>query len=225
MPLIKLEERILHWINERTGAVDVFEMIDSILERPVPKQAMNPAYCLGGIAFFAFLIDCFTGVFLAFYYIPSAEMAYESVKFISTEVYLGSFMRSLHHWSAHLMVAAVYLHMFRVYLVGAYQKPRELNWIIGLFLLFCTLGLGFSGYMLPWDQVSYWASTIGLQLVASVPVIGPIFQKLLLGGAEIGGGTLARFYTLHILVLPIVLIGLCGIHFILVRNQGIKEPL
>ncbi|MBI5389729.1 cytochrome b N-terminal domain-containing protein [Candidatus Woesearchaeota archaeon] len=217
-----LGEKFFAWFDER---FNLKEDLRKILKKPVPPYATHPMYCLGGISFLCYLVLVVTGILLARYYIPTPEEAYSSVKFIMQEVTFGSLFRSIHHWAANMMIAAVVLHMFRVYLTGAFKKPRELNWIAGVALLLTTLIFGFSGYLLPWDQLSYWATTVGLQIPASIPVLGPAILKIFIGGAEVGAETLARFYFLHVFLLPMIVFMLLGMHFFMVRRQGISEPL
>ncbi len=201
------------------------EDVRPLLKKPVPRHATNPIYCLGGISFLSFLLLVGSGILLARYYIPTPEKAYDTVRFIMLEVPMGSLIRSIHHWSANIMVAAIVLHMLRVFFTGSYKNPRELNWIIGMLLLFTTLVAGFSGYLLPWDQLSFWATTVGLQIPAVIPVIGPAMLKVFIGGGEVTGETLSRFYFLHIFMMPLTLLTLMGLHFLIVRRQGISGPL
>lgn len=201
------------------------EDVRPLLKKPVPGHATNSVYCLGGISFLSFLLLVGSGILLARYYVPTPEKAYDTVRFIMLEVPMGSLIRSIHHWSANIMVAAIVLHMLRVFFTGSYKNPRELNWIIGMLLLFTTLVAGFSGYLLPWDQLSFWATTVGLQIPAVIPVIGPAMLKVFIGGAEVTGETLSRFYFLHIFMIPMTLLALMGLHFLIIRRQGISGPL
>jgi quinol-cytochrome oxidoreductase complex cytochrome b subunit len=210
------------WIDER---FNLKEDLVSIFKKPVPPHAANPVYCLGGIALLSYLVQVVTGIMLARYYVATPQGAHESIKFIVQEVPLGSLFRSVHHWAANIMIAAVVLHMLRVYFMGAYKKPRELNWIIGTFLLLTTMVFGFSGYLLPYDQLSFWATTVGLQMPSSIPVIGPTILKIFVGGAEVGPGTLQRFYFIHVFLLPFLVLALLVLHFSMVRRQGISESL
>jgi len=211
-----------YWLDER---FELSEDLKPILKKPVPSHATNPMYCLGGISFLCFLILVATGTFLARYYAATPERAYESVRFIMKEVPLGSLVRSIHHWAANTMVAAVMLHMLRVFFTGSYKKPRELNWVLGTFLLLITFVAGFSGYLLPWDQLSFWATTVGLQIPGSIPVLGVSVLKIFIGGADVTAETLQRFYFLHIFLIPFTLLALMGAHFLIVRRQGISGGL
>jgi hypothetical protein len=187
-----------------------------------------PFYCLGGIAILCFIILGVTGLVLSLYYVPSTEgdpsAAYRSVETIMEDVSFGFMFRAIHHWAANIMIAAVFLHMLRVFFTGAYRNPRELNWVVGAILLVLTLFYGFSGYLLPWNQLSYWAGTIGLEMARTVPVTGDWFAELVFGGVELGAGTLTRMYFFHILFLPLATITLMVVHLIAVYIQGLAEP-
>ncbi len=187
-----------------------------------------PFYCLGGIAILCFVILGVTGLVLSLYYVPSTEgtpsAAYGSVETIMEEVSFGFMFRAIHHWSANIMIAAVFLHMLRVFFTGAYRNPRELNWVVGTVLLVLTIFYGFSGYLLPWNQLSYWAGTIGLEMARTVPVAGDWFAQLVFGGVELGAATLTRMYFFHVLLLPLVTITLMVVHLIAVYIQGLAEP-
>jgi quinol-cytochrome oxidoreductase complex cytochrome b subunit len=187
-----------------------------------------PFYCLGGIAILCFVILGITGLILSLYYVPAdggnPSEAYASVENIMENVSFGFMFRAIHHWAANIMIAAVFLHMVRVYFTGAYRNPRELNWVVGVFLLGFTLFYGFSGYLLPWNQLSYWAGTIGLEMCRSVPLMGDWFAELIFGGISLGGATLTRMYFFHVLFLPIITIGMMLVHLIAVYIQGVAEP-
>lgn len=166
-----------------------------------------------GIASLAlFVVLLITGIFLMFYYVPSTAQAYTDIQSIENDVAFGQFLRNLHRWSAHLMVIAVAAHMARVFYRGAYKAPREFNWVIGVVLLVLTLLLSFTGYLLPWDQLAYWAITVGTAMASYVPLIGDTVKEILLGGSSVGGETLIRFYVLHIAVLPVSLIAVLTVH-------------
>ncbi|MFO7264858.1 MAG: selenite/tellurite reduction operon b-type cytochrome ExtP [Limnochordales bacterium] len=194
----------------------------------VPKRATRVTYTwgLGGLATWMFVILTFTGVFLMWYYIPSTQDAYWSIVKLETEVTFGSFFRNLHRWAAHAMVIAVILHMTRVFYTGAYKPPRDFNWVIGVGLLLLTLLLSFSGYLLPWDQLAYWAIAVGMEMGGATPFIGRQVRLALLGGFEIGQQTLIRWYTLHVIFLPLATIFLMATHFWRVRKDGnISTPV
>ncbi|VVB86424.1 putative respiratory nitrate reductase subunit cytochrome b-561 [uncultured archaeon] len=216
-------DKIYKWLDDR---FKLRELLPSIVKHPAPEYAVsNPLYCLGGTAFLCFLILVITGIFLAMYYKPTPDEAYKSVQNIMTAVPMGSLVRSTHHWAANTMIAAVMLHMIRIYFMGAYKKPRELNWVVGIFLLLTVTTFGFSGYLLPWDQLSFWATKIGTGIAGSLPVIGGYISLLLMGGNDIGADTLTRFFAIHVLILPIAIATLLGLHFIMVRIQGISGRL
>ena len=183
-------------------------------------------YCLGGLAFFMFLILCVTGILLMFYYVPSTDRAYTDIAALETNVKFGLFMRNLHRWTAHAMVILVFLHMMRVFYTGAYKPPHEFNWVVGVILLVLTLLLSFTGYLLPWDQLALWAVTVGTNMVGSAPYLGDEVRLVLLGGYEVGEGALIRFYTLHVLALPLLAAIFMAVHFWRIRRDGgMAEPL
>ena len=188
----------------------------------VHKNTLRPIYTmgLGLISIFLFFILMVTGVLLMFYYVPSTTQAYDRMLDLRGTVAFGIFLRNMHRWSAHGMVAMVFLHMCRVFLTGAYKKPREFNWVIGVLLLLVTLFLSFTGYLLPWDQLAFWAITVGTSIAGYAPLIGKQMQFLLLGDTTVGQEALLRFYVLHVAVLPAVLVTLVGLHFWRIRKDG-----
>jgi quinol-cytochrome oxidoreductase complex cytochrome b subunit len=196
-----------------------------IMPTKVQKHALRPTYTLGlgVISFILFWVLVVTGVFLMLYYVPTTSNfngAYDSIKDIQFSVSYGRLMRNVHRWAAHLMVASVFFHMCRVFYTGAYKPPREFNWIIGVILLLLTLLLSFTGYLLPWDQLAFWAIQVGTNIPNSAPVFGPMIRYVLLGGHEVGQGALTRFYALHIFILPLLLMILLGVHLWRVRKDG-----
>lgn len=214
--------RVGDWLDER---FDVRVPLEAFLKKPVPKHAIRWYFCLGGITFALFIIQGITGILLSLYYKPTPEQAYESILFIMNNVRFGWLIRSIHSWSASLMIACCVAHMLRVFITGSYKKPRELNWVAGIVLLLLTLVFGFTGYLLPWDQKALWGSTVGSEILGVVPVIGEALLQLLRGGMEITGLTLTRFYGIHMLVLPILVFVFLAIHFVIIRRQGISGPL
>ena len=188
----------------------------------VSRKSLNWSYSfgLGIIASILFGVLIFTGVLLMFYYVPSLERAYPSMKEIQLSVPLGQFTRNMHRWAAHVMVLVLILHMARVFYTGAYKPPREFNWVIGVVLLLLTLASSFTGYLLPWDQLSYWAITVGTNIAGYAPGVGPVTREFLVGGAEVGQSALIRFYTLHVAVLPTVMVLLVSLHLWRVRKDG-----
>jgi len=194
----------------------------------VKRHGVRLSYtlCLGGISFFLFILLTITGIFLMFYYAPTAAAAYEDIQQLSTDVAFGSLVRNMHRWGAHLMVLSVFLHMSRVFYHGAYKPPREFNWVVGVILLFLTLMLSFTGYLLPWDQLALWAVTVGSNMASFVPVFGTSVQFLLLGAYAVSADTLLRWYTLHVIFFPFVIIVFMSVHFWRVRKDGgISGPL
>jgi len=214
--------RLGDWLDER---FDVRIPLQAFLKKPVPKHAIRWYFCLGGLTFALFVIQGVTGILLSLYYKPTPEGAYESILYIMNNVRFGWLIRSMHSWSATLMIATCILHMLRVYITAAYKRPRELNWVAGVALLLLTLVFGFTGYLLPWDQKALWGSTVGSQIIGAVPLVGDTLLGLLRGGADISGLTLTRFYGIHMLVLPLAVVIFLGIHFIIIRRQGISGPL
>jgi quinol-cytochrome oxidoreductase complex cytochrome b subunit len=194
----------------------------------VKRHGVKLSYtlCLGGLSFFLFILLTITGIFLMFYYTPSADTAYADIEALSTNVAFGSLVRNMHRWGAHLMVLSVFLHMSRVFYHGAYKPPREFNWVVGVVLLLLTLLLSFSGYLLPWDQLALWAVTVGTNMAGFVPVVGNEVKFALLAGVEVSGATLLRFYVLHVLAFPFILVIFLAVHFWRVRKDGgISGPL
>jgi quinol-cytochrome oxidoreductase complex cytochrome b subunit len=214
--------RVGDWLDER---FDVRLPLEAFLKKPVPKHAIRWYFCLGGITFALFVIQGVTGILLSLYYKPTPDQAYESILFIMNNVRFGWLIRSIHSWSASLMIAFCVAHMLRVFITGSYKKPRELNWVAGVVLLLLTLAFGFTGYLLPWDQKALWGSTVGSEILGVVPLIGEALLGLLRGGQEITGLTLTRFYGIHMLVLPVLALVFLGAHFVIIRRQGISGPL
>jgi cytochrome b6 len=210
------------WFDER---FDVRIPLEAFLRKPVPKHAIRWYFCLGGITFALFVIQGVTGILLSLYYRPTPGEAYESILFIMNNVRFGWLIRSIHSWSATLMIAFCIAHMLRVFITGSYKNPRELNWVAGVVLLLLTLAFGFTGYLLPWDQKALWGSTVGSEILGIIPGIGSWLLGLLRGGMEITGLTLTRFYGIHMLVLPVLVVVFLAFHFVIIRRQGISGPL
>lgn len=182
--------------------------------------ALRSTFRLGFIATVLFVTLFVSGMFLMFFYVPAVPQAYLGMHEIATQVAFGQFVRNIHRWSAHLMVVVVLLHLLRVFYAGAYRAPRQFNWVIGVGLLLATLGLSFTGYLLPWDQLAFWAITVGTNVAAYAPVLGEVAQELLIGGPEVAGATLLRFYVLHVYVIPAALTVLLAVHLWRVRKDG-----
>ncbi len=209
------------WLSERLPAPK--GVIRELTNEPVPYHLKRWWFALGGTPAYLFVVQIVTGILLAFYYQASAATAYESVRYITEEAAYGWYLRSVHKWAATLMIAAVILHQMRVFFTGAYRKPRELNWVVGMFMLACTLMLGFTGYSLVFEQLSYWGATVGANIADTFPVVGGALKSLLLAGETYNDRTLARFYILHAALLPAALVALIVVHLVLVRLQGVTE--
>ena len=206
------------FLNERFGLTSRHRRV---LDKPVPT-GINYLTCFGGITFTLFVMQVLTGLLLSLYYTPSDAEAYRSIQRLQQEVPLGRLLRSVHYWSATLMVVTIVLHMLRVFVAGAYKNPRELNWVAGSLLLVLTLGFGFTGYLLPWDQKAYWATVVGTNMLGSVPFIGTSLATILRGGIDVTGQTLLRFYSMHILWLPLFTAFFLWVHFHVIRRLGVS---
>ena len=212
---------LLDWLDDRTGFRNIRgHLLD---EKLPPGTAWF--FTLGSVLLFGLSVQILTGTLLALYYAPTPDHAWDSVRFIGTEVRLGGFLRGLHHWGASVVVVVAVLHLARVVFFGSYRKPRELNWIVGIILLHVILAFGLTGYLLPWDQRAYWATVVAINISKLTPGVGEYVAALLRGGPEIGALTLTRWYALHVLVLPPVLAGLVLLHLYLMRRQGISGPI
>jgi len=205
------------WIDER---VDLKGIKLSLLDRAVPRN-LTWWHTLGSATLAVFMVQVITGIVLAMYYSPSPDHAYESVRYLDRAVASGGVLRGIHHWGASAMVVLTVAHMIRVFTMGAYKYPREINWLFGVILLFIVIGFGFTGYLLPWDQKAYWATQVGTNIAGTTPFIGGNLVTLLRGGAQQGAATLTRFYSLHVLLLPALLVVVAGIHLFLVVRQGV----
>lgn len=221
-------QKIYDWIDER---VDITPLWRDLADHEVPEH-VNPAhhfsafvYCFGGLTFFIVLIQILSGMFLALYYVPDILNAHASMEYLQHELAFGAIVRGMHHWGASVVIVMLFLHTLRVFFQGAYKKPRELNWVVGMLIFFVMLGLGFTGYLLPWDNKAYFATKVGIEIAGSVPVLGPYIAQFLQGGPVVGAETLTRFFAIHVFFLPAALLGLLAVHFILIRRQGISGPL
>jgi ubiquinol-cytochrome c reductase cytochrome b subunit/menaquinol-cytochrome c reductase cytochrome b subunit len=210
----------IDWLEERSGLVGG---IRYFLFRNVPADT-NWFQTLGSATLTAFVVQAVTGVILAMYYKPDPTNAYTSIEHITNDVWAGWLVRGMHRWGASVFIILMFLHMGRVFLFGAYKYPRELNWIIGVALLATGLMEGFTGYLLPWDQTSYWATTVGININATAPFLGPFIAQLLQGGAAINDETISRFYAIHMLALPGAIGGLIALHVYLVVRLGVTSP-
>jgi menaquinol-cytochrome c reductase cytochrome b subunit len=208
------------WVDERTSLTGAARWA---MFRKIPKGT-NWFYTLGSATLFAFLNQAVTGVFLAMYYDPSPTRAYESIRFVTNEAFLGEFVRGMHKWGSSVMVVLIFLHMARTFFFGAYKYPRELNWVIGVALLILTMAMSFTGYLLPFDQRSFWATVVGVNINGTGPLVGPYLNDFLRAGPEFGATTLSRFYAIHMLLIPGALIALIGAHLYLVAKLGTTAP-
>ena len=212
---------VVDWIDERTS---LSGGVRWLLFRKVPR-GINWFYTLGSATLFAFLNQAVTGVFLAMFYQPNVNGgAYESIRYITDDAFLGQLVRAMHKWGASVMVILIFLHMARVFFFGAYKYPRELTWIIGVVLMILTLAMAFTGYLLPFDQRSYWATIVGVNINGTGPFIGPYLSDFLRGGPEFGATTLQRFYAIHMMLIPGLIVALIGAHLYLVTKLGISAP-
>ncbi|MFC4387650.1 menaquinol-cytochrome c reductase cytochrome b subunit [Gracilibacillus marinus] len=222
-------QKMYDWIDER---VDITPLWRDIADHEVPEH-VNPAhhfsafvYCFGGLTFFVTVIQILSGMFLTMYYVPDIENAWRSVYYLQTQVQAGQIVRGMHHWGASVVIVMLFLHTLRVFFQGAYKKPRELNWMVGVLIFFVMLALGLTGYLLPWDNKAYFATVVTLQIAEQVPFIGEMAKTLLNGDPSIvGAQTLARFFAIHVFFLPAALFVLMAVHFIMIRKQGISGPL
>lgn len=212
---------VYDWFQER---LEIQAIADDITSKYVPPH-VNIFYCLGGITLTCFIVQVATGFAMTFYYRPTVTEAFASVEYIMTEVNFGWLIRSVHRWSASMMVLNMILHVCRVYLTGGFKKPRELTWVTGVALASVTVSFGVTGYSLPWDQVGYWACKIVTGVPEAIPVVGDLIVGLLRGGVSVGQSTLTRFYSAHTFVLPVVAAVLMLTHFVMIRKQGISGPL
>jgi len=208
------------WVDSRVNATGIYT---AMLSRHVPKGT-NWFYTLGSATMFVFAMQAITGVFLAMYYTPSITQAYASITHLTNDVFMGEFVRGLHKWGASLMIILIFLHMGRTFFFGAYKYPRELNWVIGVVLLILTTVMGLTGYLLPFDQRSLWATVVANNITASGPIVGPYLADFLRAGPEVGATTLSRFYSLHMMIVPGLIAGLIGAHLFFVVKLGTTAP-
>ena len=218
---VSLVFQIREWLDERVG---LKELAGPLKKKTVPQHKLSYWYFFGGITLFLFGIQICTGILLLLYYRPSAGEAFESVQYIMTRVQFGWLIRSIHSWAANLMILMVFVHMFSVLFLRAYRKPRELTWISGMILLFLALGFGFSGYLLPWNTLAFFATKVGTEITGQVPGVGHWMMVFLRGGEDVTGATLTRFFGFHVAVLPGLTLMLVLIHLALVQKHGISVP-
>ena len=222
----KVQAAVVEWFDRRFPFT---QSVDEALYQRVPNYANAFYYCFGGMTFILIAFQLITGIFLAFYYVPDASgnpaPAYQSVQAIMSTVYLGWLVRGVHFWSANLLVVVIVLHMARVFWTGSYRAPRELNWMVGIIMLLIVLAFSLTGYLLPWDTKAYWATSVTIKIAASAPILGGLTESILQGGPTLGPNTLQRFFTVHVFILPALIVLLMYVHFRLIRKHGISEPL
>lgn len=221
-PRPSLSQRLYDWADARFSIGD---LVDYVGHKTVPVHGHSIFYYLGGLTLFLFLIQVGTGILLLMYYRPGADTAYESVRFIVSEVSFGWLIRSLHSWSANVMIFVAFLHMFTVYFTQAYRKPREMTWLTGIALLGLAMAFGFSGYLLPWNELAFFATRVGTGMVKALPVVGDYLMQVLRGGDEVTGATIGRFFGLHVAILPACFTIVIAAHLLFVQRQGMSEPI
>jgi menaquinol-cytochrome c reductase cytochrome b subunit len=221
-----IQTAVVDWLDDRFPFT---KSVDEALYQRVPNYANAFYYCFGGMVFVLIAFQLVTGIFLSFYYVPDATgnpaNAYTSVQNLMSQVYLGWLIRGVHFWSSSLLIIMVALHMARVFWTGSYRAPRELNWMVGVTMLLVVLGLSLTGYLLPWDTKAYWATSVTIKVGAGVPLLGNVIKEVAQGGPTLGPNTLQRFFTLHVFILPALIVLLMYVHFRLIRQHGISEPL
>jgi quinol-cytochrome oxidoreductase complex cytochrome b subunit len=216
-----IDSRVFSWLDQR---YDLSPLIEFMRHKMVPVHRHSFWYYLGGVTLFLFIMQVLTGVLLLFYYQPGIDTGYESVQFIMTKVRFGWLFRSIHHWSSNLMILFAFVHMFSAFFSRAYRVPRELTWMSGFVLLGLSMGLGFSGYLLPWNELAFFATKVGTDIAGAIPVIGDSLKVILRGGPDVTGATLSRFYAFHVALLPAIFTVLLGLHLLFIQRQGMHEP-
>ena len=217
-----LWKKLYDWINERVQLEDLVQFLG---KKYVPVHRNSVWYYFGGVSLFLFIIQVVTGILLLLYYKGSEDLAFESIQFIMSKVQFGWLIRSIHSWTANLFILTSMIHMFSVYFERSYRKPREVTWLTGMLMFFLALGFGFSGYLLPWNELAFFATKVGTDIAGVVPVVGKPLMIFLRSGDEVTGATLSRFFGFHVAVFPGIFTVLLGIHLILVQRQGMSEPL
>jgi cytochrome b6 len=210
-----------HWLDERVGLAELSKLAK---KKQVPVHRHTVWYYFGGMTLFLFMVQVITGILLLFYYRPSAEEAYESVQFLMAEVEFGWLIRSIHAWSANLMIFTLFLHLFSTMLLKAYRRPREVTWFSGVGLMGLALAFGFTGYLLPWNELALFATRVGTEIPGVLPIVGSFLRKLLRGGDDVTGATLTRFYGIHVAVLPLLSTVILGLHLFMVQKHGMSTP-
>jgi len=215
-------QRILSYFDSR---FKLSELAQFAKKKKVPEHKHSFWYYFGGICLFLFVIQVLTGILLLLYYTPSTDSAYESIQYIMSQVKFGWLIRSVHSWSANILIGAIFIHMFSAFFLKAYRPPRELTWISGFFLLLIFLAFGFSGYLLPWNELSFFATRVGTDIAGTLPLIGTHIKNFILGGPEVSGATISRFFWLHIGILPLLTAIILGMHILLVQILGMSKPI
>jgi len=214
--------KIYRYVNDR---LDIKEFLDLEVFDKIAPTNMGLLSCFGGITFFLFLTQIVTGLLLMIYYIPETGKAYDSVVMITNSINFGWAVRGMHAWGANLMVITVVIHMAKIFFSGIYKPPRELNWVNGMVLFLLTLSFAFTGYLLPWAQLSYWATVVGTETPTAIPVVGHLIEDMMRGGNDVSQITLSRFFAIHVMVLPITMAAFLVLHFFQIRRQGIAGPI
>lgn len=220
--LSTISSRIYKWIDNR---FKIAVLVDYMSHKSVPRHGSMIWYYFGGMSLFFFLVQVVTGILLLLYYRPGADSAYESVKFIVSEVPFGWLVRSIHSWSANLMIFTAFVHMFSVFFTHAYRKPRELTWLSGAVMLGFAMAFGFSGYLLPWNELSFFATRVGTGMAGAIPVVGKYLMTVMRGGENVTGATIGRFFGIHVAVLPGLFTVILALHLFFIQRQGMSEPL
>jgi cytochrome b6 len=215
-------KQIYEWVDSRVQLADLVKFMS---KKYVPVHSRSIWYYFGGVSLFFFIIQIVTGILLLFYYKGSSDLAYESIRFIMSKVQFGWLIRSIHSWSANLFILSVFIHMFSVYFEKSYRNPREMTWISGVFMFVLALAFGFSGYLLPWNELAYFATKVGTDIVGAVPVVGDPLKYFLRGGDDVTGATLSRFFGFHVALFPGIFTFLLIVHLLLVQRQGMSEPM
>jgi len=224
-PILIRNRFLISMYNFVENRLGIKEILDLEVFYKLAPSYLGIFSCFGGITFFMFILQVVTGILLLVYYIPTTAQAYDSVVHITNNVPFGWLIRGIHHWGANIMIITVFIHMGKIYFHGIYKNPRELNWVTGIILLTCTLSFSFTGYLLPWTQLSYWATVVGTEIPSALPVIGDYIKIFLRGGADVSQITLTRFFAVHIMVLPAAVVMFIVLHIIMIRRQGISGPL
>ena len=219
--LNKIIKKSYTWLDDRFF---ITPLIDFMRHKKVPVHRHSIWYYMGGVSLFLFIIQVATGILLLFYYQPGSETSYESVRFIITKVKFGWLIRSIHSWSANLFIFFIFVHMFSTFFTKSYSKPRELTWITGFVLLMLAMGFGFSGYLLPWDELAFFATKVGTDIAGAVPIIGDAIKIVLRGGDDVTGATLTRFYAFHVALIPAIFTIFLSLHLVFIQRQGMHTP-